>query len=95
MRAEVSATCPQSLQRRIAGWSARLRALGLDGLAGSLIDAVEPLGPLGAQLLWIAQPAASLFVAPDEIDGMARLLDDPAGIAWLRSELGGAASEEP
>ncbi len=94
MSADISADYPPNLQRRIAGWSARLRAIGLDGLVAALFDAAEPFGPLGAQLLWVAQPAVSLFMPSDEVDGLARLLDDPAGVAWLRSELTGAASED-
>ena len=94
MSADLSAEYRQKLQRRIAGWSARLRTLGLDGLAGVVLDVAEPFGPLGAQLLWVAQPAVSLLMPSDEVDGLARLLDDPAGMAWLRSELAGTASED-
>ena len=82
------------LQHRIAGWSARLHALGLGGLVSVVLDAAEPFGPVGAQLLWVSQPVANLLLPSDEVDGLARLLDDPAGMAWLRSELIGAASED-
>ncbi len=94
MSADISAEYPKKLQHRIAGWSARLRAAGLEGLVAALLDAAEPFGPLGAQLLWVAQPAMSLFMSSDEVDGLAHLLDDPAGVAWLRSELTRAASED-
>ncbi len=89
MSGDISAVGRERLQHRIAGWSARLRAAGLDGLAGALLDAAEPFGPLGAQILWVAQPAIGLLIPPDEIDGLANLLDDPAGMAWLRAELTG------
>jgi hypothetical protein len=94
MSADLSADYRQKLQRRIDGWSARLRALGLEGLAGVVLDAAEPFSPLGAQLLWVVQPAASLLMPSDELDGLARLLDDPAGVAWLRAELTGTTSED-
>lgn len=81
-------------KRRITRWSASLRAIGLDGLAGALLDAVEPLGPLGAQLLWVAQPTLGLVMPSDEIDGLARLLDEPEGFAWLRDELTGSTGED-
>lgn len=80
----------ERLQRRLSGWSARLHTAGLGDLVGTMLDAAQPLGPLGAQLLWIAQPALGLLVPRDEIDGLARVLDDPAGVAWLRDELIGA-----
>ena len=80
------------LQRRFAAWSVRLRATGLDDLASAFLGAAEPFGPLGAQLLWIAQPALGLLLPGDEIGDLACLLDDPAGMAWLRSELTGGDS---
>ena len=90
MNTETSPDHLERLQRRLAGWSARLRAAKLDGVVGAMLDAAEPLGPLGAQVLWIVQPALRLFVSTDEIGGLANLLDDPAGVAWLRAELTGA-----
>ena len=87
------ATARARLQRRFAAWSIRLRAMGLDDLAGAFLGAAEPLGPLGAQLLWVAQPALGLLLPGDEIGDLASLLDDPAGMAWLRSELTGGDSD--
>lgn len=75
------------LRSRVASWSARVHSAGLEGVVGALLDASEPLGPLGAQVLWVAQPALGLIMAHDEIDGFARVLEDPSGIAWLRAEL--------
>jgi hypothetical protein len=70
-------------------WSGRLHRSGLGSVAGVLLDILEPLGPLGAQLLLVAQPSLSLItsVSRKDLNGLAQLLDDPAGIAWLRSEL--------
>ena len=78
---------------RLARWSQRLHAARLDGLAGVLLDAAEPLSPLGAQLLWIAQPALGLVVPREEIASLARLLDEPGGLAWLRAHLVGPDEE--
>ncbi len=72
-------------------WAARLdrwsRRLHLHGLLTALLDAAEPLGPLGAQVIWIAQPVLGLFVPRPEIDALARLLDAPGGMAWLNAQL--------
>jgi hypothetical protein len=80
----------ERLERRLSGWSARLRKAGLGELVGTFLDVAQPLGPLGAQILWIAQPALGFVMPRDEVDGLARLLDHPAGMAWLREELVGA-----
>jgi hypothetical protein len=89
----------ERLQQRVAGWSVRLRSAGLDGLAETLLDVAEPLGPVGAQLLWVVQPALGLVMpsAVDDLGSLADLLDDPAGVAWLRSALAGVdeAEDEP
>jgi len=74
---------------RLARWSDRLRPAHLDGLLGALLDAVEPFGPLGAQMLWVAQPALGVFVPRGEVAALARLLDAPDGVAWLRARLDG------
>jgi hypothetical protein len=74
---------------RLASWSKRLHSARLDGLVGVLLDVVEPLSPLGAQLLWISQPTLGLLVPREEIGSLARLLEQPDGMAWLREQLTG------
>jgi hypothetical protein len=74
-------------------WSLRLRAAHLDGMIGTLLDAAEPLGPLGAQVLWVAQPTFGLFGRRDDIASLARLLETPEGWAWLRDQLAGPDGE--
>ena len=72
---------------RLARWSSRLRSAHLDGLAGAFLEAAEPLSVVGAQCLWVAQPALGLFLSRDDIASLARLLDEPGGMAWLREQL--------
>jgi hypothetical protein len=73
---------------RLGRWSKRLHAARLNGLVGMLLDVVEPLGPLGAQMLWVAQPTLGLLVPRDEVASLARLLEAPGGVGWLREQLG-------
>ena len=68
-------------------WSQRLHKLGLAGVIETLLDAAEPLGPLGAQLLWVAQPTLSLFMPRGEITALAHSLEEPGGVARLRAQL--------
>jgi len=78
---------------RLARWSGRLEAARLRGLVAALLEAAEPLGPLGAQMLWVAQPALGVLLPRDEIASLARLLDEPGGVAWLRGRLVGSDDE--
>jgi hypothetical protein len=71
----------------LARWSGRLRSAHLDGMVGALLEAAEPLSVLGGQCLWIAQPALGLFMPRGDIASLARLLDEPGGMAWLRDQL--------
>jgi hypothetical protein len=61
--------------------------MGLAGAVETLLDAAEPLGPLGAQVLWVAQPTLSLFMPRGEITALAQCLDEPGGVAQLREQL--------
>ncbi len=72
---------------RLSRWSRHLHAARLGGLVEVLLEAAEPLGPLGAQVLWVAQPTLGLLVPRDEIASLARLLEAPDGVAWLRAQL--------
>lgn len=94
MSLDLSADQLERLHKRLTRWIEPLRAAGLDGLVGTLLDVAEPFSPLGAQALWIAQPALSLLAPADEIGGLAALLDDPAGVAWLRAALTAPESTE-
>ncbi|MBI5957955.1 MAG: hypothetical protein HY866_04420 [Chloroflexi bacterium] len=69
---------------RLARWSHRWHMASGIGL---LLDLLEPLGPLGAQVLWIAQPTLALFVPRDEVASLAQLIEAPGGVAWLREQL--------
>ncbi len=72
------------LRKHLEGLSVRLHAAKLDVITDVLLDVAGPLGPLGAQALWVAQPVLGLMLPPDQIDGLARVLESPAGIDWLR-----------
>ncbi|HLY28524.1 MAG TPA: hypothetical protein VKQ72_19410 [Aggregatilineales bacterium] len=77
----------EQLRKRMVALSSRLHAAGLEGVTDVLLDVAGPLGPLGAQALWIAQPVLGLMLPSDEIDGLARVLESPSGVDWLRDAL--------
>ncbi|MCZ7540330.1 MAG: hypothetical protein M5U29_10520 [Anaerolineae bacterium] len=83
----------ERLAARLSHWGERLHAAGLGGVMAALLDAAEPLAPLGAQALWVAQPALGLVLPRDAVADLARVLDAPGGVAWLRERLTVAQDE--
>ncbi len=51
------------------------------------LDAGRPLAFLGGQMLWLAQPALSLFLPGNTIRHLAQLLENPAAVAALVNRL--------
>lgn len=68
-------------------WIQDVKARGLGRTLSLLLDAIEPLGPLGAQMLWMAQPVSRLFGAADMLGELANALETPDGIDELRRRL--------
>jgi hypothetical protein len=68
-------------------WIAETQARGLDGALDLALGALEPLGPLGAQLLYIAQPVLGLFGWKRAVTDIAQALETPGGIEALRQDL--------
>lgn len=75
-------------------WAARLEDLGLASVVAALLDAARPLAPLGAGLLWIAQPALGAVVGRERVASWAGLLEDPANLARLSARLAGEEPDE-
>jgi hypothetical protein len=86
---DVPAETLQRLQLRLRTWTAQggSAVTFLD----TLLEAAGPLALLGAQGLWVAQPLLSLILPADEIGGLARLLEAPDGVAWLRAQIAAQA----
>ncbi|MBI5668098.1 MAG: hypothetical protein HZC41_08820 [Chloroflexi bacterium] len=68
-------------------WIQQARARGLGRALALALDILEPLGPLGAQVVWVAQPVAGLFVRHDALGDLARTLEQPGGVETLRAYL--------
>ncbi|QPC83486.1 hypothetical protein G4Y79_03635 [Phototrophicus methaneseepsis] len=52
-----------------------------------LLDVVEPIGPLAAQIAWVLQPAGSIFGAGHIFRDLAQALETSEGIQTLRRRL--------
>jgi hypothetical protein len=68
-------------------WVQQAKARGLGHFLSTALDVLEPLGPLGAQAVWISQPALGLFVPRDMLGALAEALEQPGGIQRLREQL--------
>ena len=72
---------------RLEGLIHRVKSRGLDSTALLLLDAIEPLAPVLAQSLWMAQPFATPFNARDAVAELAEALETPEGVTNLRRQL--------
>jgi len=71
-------------------WITQAKKRGLGSAIETALDIFAPLGPLGAQLLWITQPAFRLLGginAAQTVHALAESLETPEGIAALRAQL--------
>ncbi len=68
-------------------WLAAIQARGLAPALRTTLDVIEPLGPLVAQVLWVAQPAFGLFGSRRMIHDIATALEEPGGLEQLRRML--------
>jgi len=74
-------------EHNLNAWVQAAKARGWGDFARLGLDAFAPLGPLGAQLVWISQPFLSLFVRREGLAGLAEALETPEGLEALREQL--------
>ena len=69
-------------------WIGKIKARGWGDALSTALDILEPFGPLGAQLLWVAQPAAHWIGGWGEpLGALAQALEAPDGVERLRAML--------
>lgn len=68
-------------------WAEAARLRGLTGAAHTLLTVLEPVGPLGAQILWVLQPVLGVFGWQRAAGEIARALEEPGGVDALRRRL--------
>ena len=68
-------------------WVRQIQARGLDHALSVALDVFEPLGPLAAQLVWVAQPVLSVYLPHEALDDLAETLERPGGIEQMRAWL--------
>ena len=68
-------------------WVQTLQARGLSDALGLALDVLEPLGVLGAQLIWVAQPVLGVWFNRDTVQHIARTLETPGEVEHIRRYL--------
>lgn len=68
-------------------WIDQIKTRKLDHVLHLVLDILEPLGPLGAQVLYVLQPVSGLAGFSDMVGDIARALEEPDGIEQLRQQL--------
>ena len=70
-------------------WAEALQRWGLDNLVATLLEATGPLNFLGAQLVYLGQPAIKQFFPLEHSTALAGMLEDPESVrefsAYLRN----------
>lgn len=71
----------------LRAFARELARRGLQAPALALLTAGRPLTFVLGQVLWVAQPAASLFWSRSSLTGLAHLLEDEQSVAQLEQYL--------
>ena len=65
-------------------WVKKIQARGLGDALGLALDVLEPLGVLGAQLIWVAQPVLGVWFKRDTVRSIAQTLETPGEVEQIR-----------
>jgi hypothetical protein len=58
-------------------WRQRAEEAGLGDVSSAVMEALQPLAPLAAQVLWVAQPTFSLIGRGAAVGALAEMLESP------------------
>jgi hypothetical protein len=64
-------------------WQGHADQAGLGGVSRTVLEALQPLAPLAAQLLWVAQPTFSLIGRGAAVGALAEMLESLGGAGIL------------
>lgn len=80
-------------QSHTSDWAQKARDNGHDQWLLILLDAIEPIAPIVAQGLWVAQPLAGLWGKSTALQHLAQTLETPDGVDQLRQQLSDGTGE--
>lgn len=71
-------------QLQSSDWIDQAKQRGYGQVIDVLLDVIEPIAPIIAQGLWVAQPLAGLWGQSNALQLLAETLEDPDGVTLLR-----------
>lgn len=74
-------------------WIAAAQARGYAPALQTLLDVLEPVSPLAAQMIWVLQPMGRVFGMQQVLGSLAQALESPDELDELRRQLGKHDSE--
>ena len=74
-------------QSHLSDWIEKAKQRGYGQFIAVLLDAIEPIAPIIAQGLWVAQPLAGLWGGANTLQLLAETLEEPDGVKQLRQHL--------
>lgn len=80
-------------QNEPSGWIEAAKGRGQAPLLLSLLDAIEPIAPVLAQGLLVAEPLALLWGGGGAMRALSEQLETPGGLEALRRQLADEAAE--
>ena len=76
-----------------SNWIERAKRRGNANFLLSLLDAIEPIAPVVAQGLLVAEPLALLWGGGGALRALSEQLEEPGGVQALRRQLADEAAE--
>lgn len=76
-------------------WVEQAKSHGFADSLHLLLNTLEPFGILGAQMIWVMQPALGLFVRHETLRDIARSLEEPGGVEHIRQLLDAPPPDKP
>jgi hypothetical protein len=75
------------MNQRVHTWAQQAKVRGLAQPLEFALGVLAPLGIIGAQVIYVMQPAFSLFGLRDALTEIAQMLESPDELEALRAQL--------
>jgi hypothetical protein len=74
-------------EQQLDAWVGQIRARGWVGVICTVLDMIEPIAPLAAQLLYVGHPVSRIIARDFPLEALADALETADGVSKLRKRL--------